>query len=337
MREWLYAPCGYYATHNTIGKEGDFYTAVSTSMFFGGCIAKRAIKSIEEFLGEECAIVEVGAHKGYLLADIIQFIYTLKPTLLETLSFYIVEPFESNQQVQKEYFEQSFGDAIKLLHVRSLSELTCKNAFVVANEIFDAFTCEVIKEDKMLFMQNHEPIFMPQDATTSKLCEKYKLTCGELALGYEGFALEMANALEKFEFVTFDYGDRGARGDFSLRIYEKHQVYPFFSLTSFVEDKLQSKKTLQELFSKSDITYDVNFEHLISAFESAGVSCKLYTSQMKALVDFGLIELLEILKEKVQESVYKEQMNRVKPLIDPAFMGERFKMCCFRKEKVCKS
>ena len=149
MHEWLYAKEGYYATHKAIGKEGDFYTAVSSSMFFGGSIAKKFINSIEEgFLSQNCAVVEVGAHKGYLLADIVQFIYTLKPELLKTLEFIIVEPFEQNQKAQLAYFQESFGDAVKLLHVKSPNELTCKEAFVVANEIFDAFTCNVIYDDK---------------------------------------------------------------------------------------------------------------------------------------------------------------------------------------------
>ena len=43
MSEWLYGKSGYYATYKNIGKSGDFYTAVSTSKFFGGTIAKHII------------------------------------------------------------------------------------------------------------------------------------------------------------------------------------------------------------------------------------------------------------------------------------------------------
>jgi len=46
--------------------------------------------------------------------------------------------------------------------------------------------------------------------------------------GYEEFAKEMATAAEKFEFISFDYGEMQARPDFSLRIYTKHEVHPFF-------------------------------------------------------------------------------------------------------------
>ncbi len=333
MSQWLYSKDGYYATHKDIGKSGDFYTAVSTSQFFGGSIAKKFLSSIEEgFLPINSTIIEVGAHKGYLLADIIQFIYTLKPELLESLKFVIVEPFEENQKSQLKYFEESFGDAVKLLHVKSLKELACKAAFIVANEIFDAFTCNVIYENKMLYMNDNKPEFKELDSSVKELGEKYNITKGEVAVGYEEFSKDLALHVDKYEFVTFDYGDKKAREDFSLRIYDKHKVYPFFALTDLVKDKeLKEKITLSELFAKSDITYDVNFDHLIGAFESSGATLHSYSSQMKALIEFGLIDLLDILSKNSSEENYKKELGRVKTLIDPAFMGERFKMACFRK------
>lgn len=334
MTKWLYSEDGYYATHKDIGKGGDFYTAVSSSMFFGGSIAKKFLSSVEEgFLSKNTTIIEVGAHKGYLLADIVQFIYTINPELLKSLKFVIVEPFEENQKAQLKYFEESFGDAVKLLHVKSLKELNLKEAFVVANEIFDAFTCNVVYGDKMLYMNNNEPEFKEIEPEVKELAEKYNITKGEVAVGYEEFATEMASHIQKYEFVTFDYGDKKAREDFSLRIYDKHKVYPFFALTKLVEDEeLKEKATLNELFANSDITYDVNFEHLIGAFKLSGATLHAYSSQMKALVDFGIIELLDMLQRNTSEENYKAESNRAKTLIDPAFMGERFKMACFRKQ-----
>jgi SAM-dependent MidA family methyltransferase len=45
-----------------------------------------------------------------------------------------------------------------------------------------------------------------------------------------------------------------------------------------------------------------------------------------------MIELLDELQKKADEKTYKSEMNRAKVLIDPAFMGERFKGVVFRKE-----
>ena len=335
MHEWLYGKEGYYTKERTIGKEGDFYTAVSTSMFFGGAIAKRLISTIDNgFLSSSCYVVEIGAHKGYLLADMIQFIYTLKPELLQTLTFVIVEPFVANQAIQKSYFDEAFGDAITLLHVNNLDELQCQEAFFVANEIFDAFSCELIKEDQMLFVENGRAFFDTMDDATRAKALEYGITKGELCLEYEPFADAMNRCCKRFEFVTFDYGDKEARGDFSLRVYANHQFYPFFALTDLVEEKLREKSDMNAFFAHSDITYDVNFSHLFYAFEKSGINVHAYSTQMKALVEFGLTELVELLVKNVSTKQYEAEMNKIKILIDPSFMGERFKMACFRKGEV---
>jgi len=332
MYEWLYGDRGYYTQKRTIGKEGDFYTAASTSMFFGGSIAKRLISTIESgFLSPTCHVVEIGAHKGYLLADMIQFLYTLKPEWLKTLCFVIAEPFEQNERMQKAYFKEAFGDALTLRHVKSLEEVSVEEAFFVANEIFDAFACEVIYDDKMLYIEANQAVFKPMDESTLLKAKEYGVRKGELCLAYETFAASMARSADRFEFVTFDYGQKEAREDFSLRVYAKHHVYPFFALSDLVQGSQREARTFDTFFADADLTYDVCFSHLFKAFEKNGVSLKEFCSQMKALIDFGLIELLELFAEHASEEAYEREKNRIKTLIDPAFMGERFKMACFRK------
>ncbi len=331
MQEWLYGEDGYYEKHKEIGKKGDFYTAVSTSMFFGGCIAKRLISVIESgFLSPTCSVVEIGAHKGYLLADMIQFIYTLKPNLLDSLRFIIVEPFEENRSTQQRYFKDSFGDKIRLNHINDLKELSCDDAFFVANEIFDAFPCEVVKDKQMLVFEDGDLKFIPMDSKTEILSKKYDIKKGEISIGYEEFADSMFKSTNRYEFVTFDYGDRYARDDFSLRVYDKHKVYPFFSLSDFAKD-IKADKNFKDFYKKSDITYDVNFDYLIKAYEKRGAKLESYSSQLSALVDFGLTELLEVLQKNSTHEAFEQEINKVKILIDPSMMGERFKMVSFRK------
>ncbi|WP_369805689.1 SAM-dependent methyltransferase [Sulfurospirillum diekertiae] len=227
--------------------------------------------------------------------------------------------------------KRAFGDAVKVLHVKRLEAFTCKEAFFVANEIFDAFPCELIKEDQMLFIEKDQAFFETMDSETKAKAKEYGMSKGELCLEYEPFADAMNQCCERFEFVTFDYGDKEARGDFSLRVYANHQVYPFFALTDLVEEKLREKSDFNGFFAKADITYDVNFSHLFYAFEKNGIHVHDYATQMKALVDFGLVELLELFAQNVSEKQYEREMNKIKTLIDPSFMGERFKMACFRK------
>jgi len=332
---WLYSDTGYYSNYKTIGKEGDFFTAVSTSSFFGGSIGKKIVSIIQEgHLPNNTTIVEVGAHHGYLLADIVQFIYTLKPELLDTLEFAIVERYPHLQEQQKQYFKNSFGDVIKLKHYNDISEFKAKNAMIIANEIFDAFSCELVyttkddilqkgiaKDNKIEFIDLD--INNPKDQELNNICEKYKITKGEVSLGFKEFATILNNNIENFDFITFDYGDFYPRNDFSIRIYHKHNVYPIF----------QDDINLKELYQQSDITYDVHFNHLIDSFNEAGIENVESTTQLKALVEFGIIELLEMLHKNTSEENYLREANKIKTLLTPTGMGDRFKMAHFRKNE----
>lgn len=325
--EWLYGENGYYTKYNTIGKDGDFYTAVSTSKFFGGTIAKRIVETIENgALPKDTTILEIGAHHGYLLSDIIEFINTLKPELIETLSFAIVERFEHLKQKQIEYFDKCFGEVIKLKHYNDVSELELDSAYVVANEIFDAFPCELVYEKdgnrELVVVEDDELGFISNDDKyLNEICDKYSIQKGEIALGYKEFAKALHDGIGKFEFITFDYGDEYARNDFSARIYHKHNVFPIF------EENLELKK----YFGDSDITYDVHFKYLIDQFDEVGVKNTEYKTQLKALVDMGITELLEMVKTHAGEQAYTIELGKVKTLIDPSGMGERFKMALFKK------
>ncbi|NPA74052.1 MAG: hypothetical protein GXO12_05005 [Epsilonproteobacteria bacterium] len=333
MREWLYGEKGYYTDYKEIGKKGDFYTSVSSSPFFGGAVANRFLESLKDgFLSEDCVILEIGAHKGYLLADIVQFIYTLEPKLLKTLRFATLEPRKSLREEQKRYFHESFGKNINFETYSDIAKLRLNNAFIVANEIFDAFECEVVKNSEMLYIKDFTTYFDKQNDYIKDIRKKYSISKGEIAVGYEEFAKNLSNGIDRFEFVTFDYGDKIPRNDFSLRVYHKHNVYPFFALTNFARDnKIPKNINLKTLYKVSDITYDVNFSHLKDAFLQSDIKTISYSTQAKALVDFGLIKLLEILKNNSDEKSYIRELNKVKYLIDPHFLGERFKCMIFRK------
>lgn len=323
MSDWLYGAEGYYASYRPIGKKGDFYTAVSTSKFFGGTIANHIIKRIDQgFLRIDSLICEIGAHHGYLLADIIEFLHTLRPQLLQTLRFGIVERFENLRVAQKSYFDESFGNAVTLEHYSDLSELHEESTFFIANEIFDAFPCELFYKGKVGRVDNHEIFFDLEDSKISELAEKYKQDRGEIAIGYESFAQAMNQSSKRFEFMSFDYGELEARSDFSIRVYQTHQTFPLF-------DEALNRS---EAFGKTDITYDVNFTHVKEAFAEAGIECAQYATQLVALVEMGILDLMAMLKEHAGDEIYAQELEKVKILITPNLMGERFKMIRLVKE-----
>jgi len=322
MNEWLYGKEGYYKTFKAIGKAGDFYTAVSTSSFFGASIANYFFKLIEEQKADRNGwLIEVGAHQGYLLCDMIQWLYTCDPALIGTLRFGIVERQPEVQERQLAYIKERFGDDIMITHFNDISEVEVDYAFVVANEIFDAFPCELLKDRKIALVENDEIIW--ENASTQMLAwaDRHLLKQGEIAVGYEDFAKSMSKGIQKCDFVSFDYGEKYVRNDFSIRVYRKHETFPLFD----------EALVLAKSFQKDDITYDVNFGHVSEAFTGNGFNEVLYETQARALVRFGIIDILEKFARQTSQENYLREADRIKTLIAPTIMGDKFKMVHFSK------
>ena len=322
MNEWLYGENGYYRKFKAIGKSGDFYTAVSTSSFFGASIANQFFKLLKEGKADKNGwLIEVGAHQGYLICDMIQWLYTCDPMLVQTLKFGIVERQPEVQKAQLAYIRERFGDDVNITHFIDLSEVNADYAFVVANEIFDAFPCELLKDERIAVIEDHKIAWEPAPREMMEWAKGHYLKQGEIAIGYEEFAKAMASGIEKCDFVSFDYGEKYVRNDFSIRVYRAHETFPLF------DEALD----LSESFQKDDITYDVNFKHVLEAFEAAGFREEAYETQARALIRFGLIEILEQFASQTTQERYMREADKIKTLIGPTMMGDRFKMIHLRK------
>jgi len=322
MDEWLYGKEGYYKNFKTIGKAGDFYTSVSTSSFFGASIANYFYTLLKEGKADKNGwLIEIGAHQGYLLCDMIQWLYTCDPTLVKTLKFGIVERQPEVQKTQLKYIEERFGSDIQIRHFDDICDVEVDYAFIVANEIFDAFPCELLKDKKIAVVKEHVIEWEEASQETLTWAKKHYLTQGEVAVGYEVFAKHMASGIQKCDFVSFDYGEKYVRNDFSIRVYRKHETYPLFD----------EELVLAEAYKKDDITYDVNFGHVNEAFVDAGFEETVYETQARALIRFGIIDILEDFSKQTSQSNYVREADKIKTLISPTMMGDRFKMVHFKK------
>ncbi len=322
MNEWLYGEKGYYKHFNTIGKEGDFYTAVSTSMFFGASIANYFFTLLKDGKADKNGwLIEVGAHQGYLLCDMIQWLYTCDPTLVKSLKFGIVERQPEVQKKQLAYIKERFGDDIQIKHFSDISEVEVEYAFVAANEIFDAFPCDLLKDGQVAVVKNNEISWSDASVEMLDWAKGQHLKQGEVAVGYEDFALHMASGIKRCDFVTFDYGEKYVRNDFSIRVYRKHETFPLFD----------EALVLADAFQKDDITYDVNFAHVCEAFEVNGFKEEVYETQARALVRFGIIDILEQFARQTTQAIYVREADKIKTLISPTIMGDKFKMLHLRK------
>ena len=60
-----------------------------------------------------------------------------------------------------------------------------------------------------------------------------------------------------------------------------------------------------------------------------GIQCVQFATQLVALVEMGILDLLAMLKENASDEIYIQELEKVKILITPSLMGERFKMIRF--------
>ncbi len=322
MQEWLYGEEGYYKNFNTIGKSGDFYTAVSASSFFGASVANYFYTLLKENKADKNGwLIEVGAHQGYLLCDMIQWLYTCDTELIKTLKFGIVERQPKVRKAQLAYIKERFGDDVSITHFSDIAEVNVEYAFVVANEIFDAFPCDLLKDGKIAKIKEHNIEWTEAPNEMLTWAKSHYLSQGEVAVGYEKFAKEMARGIKKCDFVSFDYGEKYVRNDFSIRVYRKHETFPLF------DEAIELAKS----YKNDDITYDVNFSHVSQAFVDEGFEEFVYETQARALIRFGIIDILEQFSKQTTPARYASEADKIKTLISPTMMGDRFKMVHFRK------
>ncbi|MGL2830806.1 SAM-dependent methyltransferase, partial [Helicobacter pylori] len=253
MQEWLYGKKGYYRKA-LIGPKGDFYTSVSLSKFFGGAVAFYIIKLLEEeklFL--PLKIVEIGSHHGHFLSDIASFLNALSVGVMEKCEFVSCEPLRELQKLQRTIFKQATQLDLISCALEELDFKEEKSAFVVSNELFDAFACEIIKDNQMLFItHDHQGVWGGIDEPTKELLKNLDLKQGCVPLFLEAFIkdlLEKLNEASSWVFLSFDYGDETERKDMHLRAFKNHQALDFKDILN----------NLASLYQQSDLTYDVNF------------------------------------------------------------------------------
>lgn len=329
---WIRA---YYASV-PLGR--DFYTAVGASRFFGGAIAKYILGRLESSeLALPLNIIDLGANNANLLQDIRAFLGTLGLGVVEKCDFIAVESNNMDCHDSARCAESYNNEVIfykNLVELKSANILQNRHNIFIANEFFDALPCEIIDNGKMAFVENNRLIFkICDDKKMLEICERFKITKGEIPLSYDEFCENIKG--EKFIFITFDYGDFMPRNDFSLRLFYKHKIQNFMeialdsakfaesqNLGNFSQNLAQKSQNLTNLFGKCDITYSVPFFMLDRAFERIGAKKILSKRQDLALIeDFKILELLQDFYDAQNSQnpqnlgTYLRESNKIKTLL----------------------
>jgi|ERR1017187_217542 SAM-dependent MidA family methyltransferase len=106
----LYCPVhGYYETKkDNPGRHGDFYTSVGVGELFGQLLAFQFAEWLEQLRIADggLRIVEAGAHDGRLAKDILAWLQSNRPELLDQIEYWIIEPSARRQEWQGEILRE---------------------------------------------------------------------------------------------------------------------------------------------------------------------------------------------------------------------------------------
>jgi len=278
----LYHPeYGYYErSADVIGKEGDFYTNVSTGSLFGELLASQFKWWLEG--GQRPVIVETGAHDGRLAGDILSA-FEAHHTPVE---YWIVEPSAKRVAWQTEVLGK-YRPQIRWFSNEQTLPQTGISGVILAHELLDAFPRHRIGWDadaqqwfewggrwgKERFEWVRLPNSAPRDKNLPGFFPYPILPEGLLKVLPDGFTTEtcpqaeawwgrMAQRLQRGCLVAVDYGletldfFQPHRAEGTLRSYYRHHLVPDVLLNP----------------GEQDITAMVDFSGIRRVGEQAGLT-----------------------------------------------------------------
>lgn len=324
LRLALYAPgLGYYAAGSCkFGPAGDFVTAPETSPLFARTLARPVAQVLAEAGGD---VLELGAGSGRLAADLLAELEALG-TLPQR--YCILEVSAELALRQRETLAQLPP------HLRGrvvwLQQLPSHfRGCVLGNEVLDALPFRLLHRQARGWQERgvgwqeglvwqDRPLrdeaarHLPDDLPTGYLTEIQPEALGLIASLYD--------AVDCAALIFIDYGfDAGAyyhpqRHQGTLMCHFRHHSHddPFF------------------LPGLQDITTHIDFSALYQQAVKVGWRLEGYTSQAAFLLDAGLMEVLP--PANPATSSYLQATAQVHTLVNPAEMGELFKVIGFSRQ-----
>lgn len=326
----LYHPNhGYYTQGpSRVGKEGDFYTAVSVGSAFGSILAHRIHKEwLRQNNPVSFHILEMGSNNGQLAHDILTELQLTFPILYDACEYHIIEPLSKLRLVQQKTLRANHSD--KINHHNNLEETPSLHGVFLSNELIDAFPVHLIKFQNGNWteqMVSNNPTkhkgfeWSDQPLSNPELVDFVKHLRNDYPDGYtteyrpglDTFSQQVAKVLTEGLLITIDYGYTGAtyyhpsRATGTLRTYHNH---------------IASEEPLSNIGAQ-DITAHVDFTQLSTAYAQAGFKLKEYIQQARYLTKHGESWLLN-LEDQVTDTGMSS-IRQFQTLVHPSMLGSRF-------------
>ncbi len=325
----LYYPeLGYYTSpQEKIGGFGDFFTASELDRAFGELLGKQFIEIFHKLGEEQFQIVEIGAGKGYLAYDILRFLKENHPEVYRKSRYILIEKSPYHIKLQKELL----SDFEIVEWVQDIIDFEDESitGVVFSNELFDAFPVHLIRKINGKIYEvfitvdgedNVKEILKEADEDIIRYLKELNINIPEgmqteINLDAVDYIKKIARKLKKGYVITIDYGFPSA------------ELYKYYRMrgTLLCYYRHRYSENYYENVGMQDITSHVNFSALKYYGMVAGLDFTGFTDQAHFLTNLGLMDIFAQLQEKNDLESF-ERLNRLKTLVLPKGMGEKFKV-----------
>jgi SAM-dependent MidA family methyltransferase len=334
----LYCPeTGYYETKkDNIGRQGDFITSISSGRLFGQLLAFQfadwlaALPAAARGADARLRLVEAGAHDGQLARDILDWLQTNRPGLLDQMDYVIIEPSPRRHAWQQETLKP-FAARVRWFPQLNHPALERCRGIIFSNELLDAFPVHRFGWDaakKAWFEWGVAQADSGGNFCWARMEPPIPALPGLCPAELEPvlpdqFILETSPAAEKWwreaaatllqgRLLAIDYGHPAderfspARPQGTLRAYRRHQL---------ARDLLADP-------GRQDLTAHVDFGAIQAVGEAAGLRTETFSSQPQFLT--------RILRRAVTENLFTrldpKQVRQFQTLTHPEHLGRAFRV-----------
>lgn len=310
----------YYQKKILFGHNGDFVTSPHISSIFSEMLAIWIVLFWNKIKQPRTInILELGPGDGTMSKDIISSLNKINFFKCK-INYFLLEKSKSLKKVQKEKLKNEKN----IYWVNSLKKFKKNNLVIVSNEFFDAlpikqFTkineswfekfiicndnCSIdftLKKKKMETMKDIKKIY---NLGINKFIEYSPIL--EVLIKDISNALKIKNSI----FLTIDYGEYSETCNDTIQGIYKNK-----------------KSHILKNIGNTDITYQVNFFHLVKLFKKNKLHLVDFSNQSEFLKKLGIIERAKSAKKylgKKQQNTLDLAINR---LLSPSQMGGLFKV-----------
>lgn len=339
MEMALYMPgLGYYTSGGEkIGGEGDYYTSPELHPLFGEMIGRQLAQIADGSAlggsGSPLGIVEMGAGKGLLCHDILNYTRREHPKFFQRLTYLIIEKSHIMIEQQKERLAPYIQED-KVRWVSGLDNAAFPHGivgFVLSNELLDSFpTHRLVKKEGQLqeiyvMMRGGrflEVLDVPSCPDLVKYFERLDIVLDEgqqveVNLKALDWMRLVGRTLKKGVVITVDYGYPAAE------LYSPHRKSGTF--LCYYKHRVTEDPYVR--VGWQDMTAHVDYTSLARTGREVGLEVTGFTNQEYFLVGLGITREIENrLEQQTDRQSREQQLSAMKHLLAPNGLGRVFKI-----------